>query len=99
MAVGTAQDANSINSWAGAISLDLERVMDNITHMKAFLDATTDATLEAAPYSFSAGDVANLRSAFTDAKKLSDVYHGLATQAATYDFTTFLKLLRGVSCW
>lgn len=99
MAVGVQQDGGSINGWAGTIALDLERVMVQIRHMKAFLDATPDTTLEAAPYSFSAGDVANLKSAFTDANTLADIYYGLATQAAALDFTRFLKLLRGSSCW
>ena len=99
MAVGTQQDAGSVNAWAGDIALGLERIMTEIQHFKAFLDATPDATLEAAPYSFSATDVSNLKSAFADANNLANIYFGTATQATTYDFRTFLKLLRGVSCW
>lgn len=74
--------------------------MTEITNFKAFLDATPDATLEAAPYNFSSTDVANLKSAFTDAATLASIYRGESAQGATaYDFSTFLKLLRGVSCW
>jgi hypothetical protein len=43
--------------------------------------------------------VAVLKSAINDAVTLGNVYQGTATQPAAYDFRTFLKLLRGVSCW
>ena len=100
MAVGTQQDANSVNAWAGDIALGLERIMTEIQHFKAFLDATPDTTLEAAPYSLSANDVATLKSALTDAANLAAVYYGTGIQATAYNFSgQFLKQLRGTSCW
>lgn len=100
MAVGTQQDASAVNGWAGSIALDLERIMTEIQHFKAFLDATPDATLLAAPYSFAQADINTLRSAFGDLNTLASIYYGTAAQGTqAYDFRTFSKLLRGVSCW
>jgi hypothetical protein len=66
----------------------------NVQIFKAFLDTQTDAALQALGYS--AGDVAVLRSAYTDLDKLRQVYEGVATQGTTYDFRTFAKQLVGV---
>lgn len=99
MAIGIQQDAGSVSTWAGNICLEIERVMDQTQHFKAFLDATSDAVLTASPYNFAQTDVNNLRSAFSDLDQLRTIYQGAATLATAKDFRTFAKLLRGVSCW
>jgi hypothetical protein len=99
MAVGLGQDQSSVNAWAYQVALELEQSFSRARELQTFLNATPDTTLEAAPYSFSANDVAVLKSAINDAVTLGNVYQGSAAQATPYDFRTFLKLLRGVSCW
>lgn len=100
MAVGLGQDTGTINTWAYNISLGLEQAFQRANELKVFLDATSDATLEAAPYNYSATEVAQLKSAINDAVTLGNIYTGAQAQGATvYDFRTFLKLMRGASCW
>lgn len=53
-----------------------------------------DAALTALGYS--AGEVTQLRAAFTDLKALYNVAHGTATQASTNDFFFNAKHLTGV---
>ena len=99
MSVGLGQAKSDIDSWAYQISMGFESLFQNVSEMHAFLLATPDATLEAAPYNYSSTDVSNLKSAINDAVTLSNIYYGTSAQGATaYDFRTFLKLLRGVSC-
>lgn len=99
MAIGIQQTGQDINAWAGKIALEVEMTMVQIQHMQAFLVATPDTTLEAAPYSLAAGDVSTLKSAFTDLNTLANIYLGTASQTTPYDFRTFSKQLRGASCW
>lgn len=99
MAVGLAQDQGSVNSWAYQVAIGLEQSFQRARELQAFIQRTGAAALEAAPYSFSVADVNTLTSAINDAVNLGNIYNGTATQAATYDFTQFLKQLRGVSCW
>lgn len=97
MAVGTQQDLGTLNQLSGAIALELEEVITRIEHFKAWLD--TQAVADLQTLGMSANDANTLKSAFTDAATLAAVYRGTGTQATTYNFSTFLKLLRGVSYW
>ena len=94
MTVGYPTSRSDIDSRAGGIALDLRNAMFNIRNFKLWLDTQVDADLTALGYT--AGDIANLRSAFVDLVKLAGVYDGTQTQATLYDFRTFAKLLTGV---
>jgi hypothetical protein len=99
MAVGLGQDQGSVNAWAYQIALGLEQSFQRARELQAFIQETGSTALQSAPYNFSAADVATLTSAINDAVTLANVYEGTVTQSPAYNFTTFLKLLRGVSCW
>jgi hypothetical protein len=94
MAVGFSAVKTDIDNRAGNLSVSLRDVLRNVQIFKAFLDTQTDAGLQALGYS--SGDVATLRSAYTDLDKLRQIYEGTATQGTTYDFRTFAKQLAGV---
>lgn len=95
MSVGYPTTKADIDSRCGAIALAVRNVMDDVDHFKLMLDAKTDADLTALNYT--AGDITTLRSAFVDLARLAAIYRGTQTQATTYDFRIFAKLLTGVA--
>lgn len=99
MTVGLGQDKGTIDSWAYEVAMGLEQAFQRAKYLQAFIQETGAAALETSPYNYVSGDVATLTSAINDAVKLASIYSGQSTQATTYDFTQFLKLLRGGSCW
>ena len=94
MAIGMQQTKGQIDSTAG-LFVQLQNVFDQIERVQTFLLATPDATLQAAPYGYTAGEVAQLKSAFTDAVQLIGIYKGTQILAVAKDFRTFSKLLVG----
>jgi hypothetical protein len=82
----------NVNSVAGGLASDLNSLMNRIQQFQIFLAATD---LTAAPISMTSADQAVLKSAFTDADKLRQIYQGLATQTPAYDFRTFVKQVDG----
>lgn len=94
MSVGLPKTKADWDSRGGSIALDVRSVFDRVLAYKTALDATIDADLQAAGYT--SGEIATLRSAFTDLDKLRTIYQGTVTQATTYDFRTFAKQLTGV---
>lgn len=91
MAVGMFSTKSDVDVRAGQL---VQSVRDNLTgvgNFKLWLDAQTDPALTALGYS--GGDIATLRSTFTDLDKLRQIYLGTVAQSPAYDFRTFAKLL------
>ena len=87
-----------INAKSGTLYIQLRDVLTAIKNFQSMLTATADADLTATDQNgkaFTATEVSNLKSAFTDLDKLRQIFEGTATQASTYDFRTFAKLLAG----
>lgn len=97
MAVGVQQSLGDINAYAGNISLQLEETFTRVERFKSYLDTLTVTDLT--NLGMSSADANTLKSAFTDAASLAAVYRGTGTQGSAYNFSTFLKLLRGATYW
>jgi hypothetical protein len=96
MAAGLPKARSDVDNQSGSLSVSLRNIFDAIDQFKLFLDSTPDAELEAAPYNYTAGDVATLKSAYNDLAKLGRIYRGADTQSSAYDFRTFAHQLTGV---
>lgn len=94
MSVGFPANKLDVDSRAGQLAIQLRDTLREVQLFKAWLDSQTDAVLTGLGYS--SGDIAQLRSSYVDLDKLRTIYEGTATQATTYDFRTFAKLLTGV---
>lgn len=97
MAVGGTVTINEINSAASQIARQVFSALQNAQQMKAWLDGKLDADLIA--LGFSSGDVAILKSAFTDLDKVRQIFEGSITQSTTYDFRQFSKQLLGIAIY
>ena len=95
MAAGYPSARADIDARAGTLVVTLRNTFDEVARFKAFLDATPDADLEAAPRNYTATEVAQLKSAFSDLAVLGAVFRGEAS-SDVYDYRTFAKLLVGV---
>lgn len=96
MAAGLARNRVDIDQRAGTLAVTLRNAFDEVDRFKAFLDTIPDADLEAAPFNYSAADVAQLKSAFADLTLLGRIYRGEEASEVAYDFQTFAKQLTGV---
>jgi hypothetical protein len=98
--IGLPQNVADINNRAGQIYLNLRGAFQDVQNFQAMLTTLADADLQAADQNgkaFTASEVSNLKSAYTDLDKLRGIFQGTQTQGSTYDFRTFAKLLGGVS--
>jgi hypothetical protein len=96
MSVGLSQPSKAqIDALAGSLPMTLEDWIVRVERFQAFLAATLDATLTAAPYNYTAGEVAILKSAFTDFTQLIAIYRGSQNLASAKDFRAFSKQLIG----
>ena len=97
MSVGLALGKADIDNKAGSLAIQLRETLRQCAAFCDLLNNTqviaNDAALTAMGYS--AGQVTTLRAAFTDAKALSNVANGLATQATTNNFFFNLQKLTG----
>lgn len=96
MSVGlSAPSKAQIDALAGSLPMTLENWIVQVERFQAFLAATLDATLTASPYSYTAGEVAILKSAYNDFTQLIAIYRGTQNLAVAKDFRTFSKQLIG----
>lgn len=98
MAAGYAVDKVSLDNRVGQLVSGVRHALADIVAFKALLDDTTilpDSVLTTLGYS--AGEITQLRAAFADLKKLSDVANGTATQSAVNDFWFNAKHLTGIA--
>ena len=87
-----------LDNRIGALVTALRDDLNACVMFKALLDDTSilpDATLTALGYS--AGDITQIRAAFTSLAKLSDIARASAVQAATNDFWFDAKHLAGLN--
>lgn len=96
MAAGLPRARADIDQRAGTLAITLRNTFDEIDRFKAFLDATPNEDLEAAPTNYTSSEVAYLKSAFADLARLAAIYRGDDVQASAYDFQTFARYLVGV---
>lgn len=83
------------NELIGGIARDVNVVMNRIKDVKIYLDQHTAGALDTL-YSYTAGEGAEIKSAYADLDELRTVYEGLATLAVAKDFRTFAKRLYGL---
>jgi hypothetical protein len=94
MTVGrTPPDKNTLDSQIAGFLIQTNTALSNVATLKAFLDSQSDANLIAIGYS--QGEVNTLRSAYTDAMALHDVWIGAAALTPARDLRTFAKLVWG----
>lgn len=86
-----------VNSAVGVCARTMFSAVQQIRQHKTWLDTQTDANLIA--LGFVQAEVDQIRSAMTDLDKLRTIFEGTATQASTYDFRTFAKLMIGVGLY
>lgn len=94
MTVGIQQNKATLDG-ACSLFVTLENIAVQIDRIQAFLLATTNADLQTGAYVYSAQEVADLKSAFTDAAQLMAIYRGQQNLAVAKDFRTFSKRLIG----
>jgi hypothetical protein len=95
MSIGRANSKAELDSAWGGIAVSLFATMDNIAKVKGALDTLDVNALQAAPFGYTSTEANQLKSAAADLDKLRTIFIGTATQATTYDFRTFSKLLLG----
>jgi hypothetical protein len=99
MAVGDQVTQAEVNATALQIVRQVYAAFANVQRFQAYLAATPDATITGLPTGgatqLTTGDVATLKSAFTDLNLLRTVFEGTATQASLKDFRTFAGQILG----
>lgn len=95
MTVGIQVDKAQVDNKAGSIAQQLNIVMENIEQFNEWLSGQQDADLET-NYDYSSGEVAVLKSAFSDLDQLRQVYQGTVNLADAKDFRAFAKQLWGL---
>jgi hypothetical protein len=96
MTLGYPQGKAQIDSKAGGLALTVRNALRDIVAFKAFLDGKTDAQLMDVSIGYTQQEVNDLRAAFTDLKKLSDIANAQATQPAASNFFFNAVKLYGV---
>ena len=93
MSVGLNPSRGEIDQQAGIIARDLDSATSRCLDFKSYLDGKQDAELVALGYTQE--DVTLLKSAYTDAAKLAAIFRGVTSDAAVYDYRTFLRQIWG----
>lgn len=93
MTVGATVTAGDVNSTAAQIARMVFNTFRAVEQFQEWLATKTENDLIA--LGFTSGEVAILKSSFTDLDKVRQVFEGSATQASAYDARTFAKQLLG----
>jgi hypothetical protein len=97
MSVGIPIDKASLDNTAGSTARSLFAAFANVQRIKAFLDATPDVTLQAQPYGYTAGEIAILKSSYTDLNNLAVIFNGSASGLSLpRDHRTFAAQIIGI---
>lgn len=88
-------DKVTINARAGFLVTQLRDALAEVARVKTVLDGLQDTDLTG--MGFTAPDVTQLRSAFTDMNNLSNIAHAQGTQAVANDFFFWANKLAGVN--
>jgi hypothetical protein len=98
MSTGYPITKTDLDNRMGALIVNVRDALEACVLFKALLDDSTilpDATLTTLGYS--AGEITQIRSAFTSLKSLRDISRATATQASTNDFWFDAKHLAGLN--
>lgn len=93
MSVGLGATKQTIDQRGGGACLNLRNAIDEVARYKNWLDTKTEQDL--IDLGYTSGEVAILKSAFTDLAQLADIYYGRSNLTNAKDFTTFAKQLTG----
>lgn len=96
MSVGLPPDKPQLDYWSGTLTRDLMVWLERVDRLQAFLAATPDATLQAAPYGYTTGEVPILKSGIGDLKQLADLCRNTGTLPSSKNFLQFAQLLAGL---
>jgi hypothetical protein len=96
MAAGLPVDKFQLDNTVGNLARTIEQFANQALQFKAYLDATPDASLEEAPFNYTADDVANIKSAAADMATVANVYKGLADHTPASDLGVFSRRLMGL---
>jgi len=94
MAAGLTYNKNSVDNASGSIARDMLSVFNRAHEFQNWLLATPDADL--ADLGYSPQDVANIKTAYTDAEQLYQIYIGAASLSTAKDFRIFMQRLWGL---
>lgn len=94
MAVGQNISKADIDGTSAALTKNVNNALARCVDFKAWLDTQPDQDL-ITTYGYTAGEVAVLKSAFTDLANLAATYRGERTQPEASDFRFFAKQLMG----
>lgn len=88
------------DSLCGSIASNMDAVMNQVQALQTFFAANADANFTAAsggpgPTGYTSGDIAILKSAFSDLDQLRTIYQGSATLGSVKDFRAFIKQIWG----
>ena len=85
------------DSLVNSIIQNLDGALAQVQQVQAFLAAHPDADFTAGtgpgPTGYASGDIATLKSAFSDLDQLRTIYQGSATLGTAKDFRAFAKLI------
>ena len=80
-----------------AVIQNLDGALGQVQQIQAFLAAHLDADFTAVtgsgPTGYASGDIATVKSAFSDLDQLRTIYQGSANLSVAKDFRTFAKLI------
>lgn len=91
---GFSTDKNAVDARIGSLVLQLRDSLDGIERVKVWLDGKT--TQDLVDLGYSEGDVAVIKSAFTDLSNLAGIAEGRGTQVEVSDFFFWARQLVGV---
>ena len=93
MSVGLNPSKAEIDNQAGLIAKDLDSATSRCLDFQTYLLGQQEADLVALGYT--SAEVATLKSAFTDAAKVTAIFRGEVAAATAYDYRAFLKQIWG----
>jgi hypothetical protein len=97
MSVGIPTTKAEVDQAGGALARSMFNLATNIAAFKTWLDAQTDVVLEASPYGYTAGEVALLRSTYTDLINIVNIWNGSATGITLpHDHRIFANQIAGI---
>jgi antibiotic biosynthesis monooxygenase (ABM) superfamily enzyme len=94
MSVGFPTDKGTVDQRVASVAWQLRSTFEQVATIKAWLDTQTDQDLIDRGYT--SGEVAVLKSAYTDLDNLGKVAHGQQAQSPANDFFFWAKQLLGV---
>ena len=97
MSVGLPVTKDEIDSRAGDIARNFQRLFGDVVTMQQYLLATPNPDLVALGYDDQ--DVAVLKTAFTDLMQLAEIWVGTAALPEPKDFRAFVQQLWGVGAF